>query len=343
MSETERYDGDPFERLRDDIEALAFVEELLLPGTESKLRAALPLPEDLEHTPIILDTDIGGDPDDAITVVAAARTCPQLALVLTTDETASGGRARFARWLLDELGRAEVAVAAGARLTAASYYCVEGLVPGSVGEQPGDVLGAVQAVCAATQDPVRWVGLGPLTNLAKVLERDPDLAQQLRLTQMGGTLQHPDAQHAEHNVALDVAAAQAVLRAVAHQRLTIPEFVSTDVTVHGDTAVTSASSLYQRLTASGSPLWAQILAQHLDRWFERFHPQTHQHDPLTLTAALDLPFVESHKIRVMIDDTGRIRRDDGVPVWWSFQARYELFMPWLSRVIDPATEVAVSP
>lgn len=59
------------------------------------------------RTPLILDTDIGGDPDDAIAVALAARRFPERALVITTDEH-RGGRARFARQFLDLLGRPEV-------------------------------------------------------------------------------------------------------------------------------------------------------------------------------------------------------------------------------------------
>jgi hypothetical protein len=58
--------------------------------------------------PVILDADIGGEPDDAMALVIAARELPELTLVLTSDEM-SGQRARFlsqdidypafARWL----------------------------------------------------------------------------------------------------------------------------------------------------------------------------------------------------------------------------------------------------
>src|SRR5882757_619801 len=134
-----------------------------------------PRPEDLAGSPVIIDTDIGGDGDDALAVVAAARRVPGLSLVVTADEV-GGERARFARHLLDLVGRREVATVAGRSLGGSQYFCVEDLVPASVPAQPADLVAAVRRVCAAAEGPVRWVGLGPLTNLAAVLAEAPELA-----------------------------------------------------------------------------------------------------------------------------------------------------------------------
>lgn len=109
-----------------------------------------PWPEDLRGSPLIIDTDIGGDADDAVAVAAAARCVPELALVTTTDETAgphgSGERARFARHLLGTLGRPDVPVTAGADLGNTRYYCVDGLIPAAVPPQGTDVASAVRAL-----------------------------------------------------------------------------------------------------------------------------------------------------------------------------------------------------
>ncbi len=67
-----------------------------------------PFPPSQAGAPLIVDTDAGCDPDDAIAIVLAARE-PTLALVTTVDEL-GGRRARFVRMLLDLLGRTDVPV-----------------------------------------------------------------------------------------------------------------------------------------------------------------------------------------------------------------------------------------
>ncbi|GLZ16128.1 hypothetical protein Acsp04_63630 [Actinomadura sp. NBRC 104425] len=305
---------------------------------------------DLGAAPVIIDTDIGGDPDDALAVAAAARTLPRLALVITSDETGSsfgpGQRARFARVLLDALQRAEVSVVEGCSVGDTRYYCVDGLVPDGVGRQPTGVVDAVRAVCERASGPVCWVGMGPLSNLAHIVEHAPDLLPRLSVTQMGGALayRHPD--RAEHNIRLDMPAARTVLDAVADRRLAVPEFVISDVTWNQQIAVDSQSRIYRALTASGAPSWATLVARHLDRWFERFHPESLQHDALTLSVALDLPYVTSGPVRVVMDEIGRMRRgreQEGVLLRLSVSARYRPFMRWLTRTLDPATQLDATP
>ncbi|MGW1145839.1 nucleoside hydrolase [Streptomyces sp. NPDC002454] len=155
-----------------------------------------PWREDVRGTPVIIDTDIGGDADDALAVVAAARRVPELVAVITGDEV-RGERARFARHLLDLIGRREVVTLSGASLGGSRSSCVDGLVPDDVPAQPADVVAAVRQVCEAADGPVRWVGTGPLTNLARVLAEAPDPARRLRLTQMGGALRYRDPGRAE--------------------------------------------------------------------------------------------------------------------------------------------------
>ncbi|WP_239029110.1 nucleoside hydrolase [Pseudonocardia acidicola] len=317
--------------------------------TSAELRAAGGPPEDLREAPIIIDTDIGGDADDALAVAAAARHQPRLALVLTCDETrppvGHGQRARFARFLLDALGRTDVAVAAGPAVWDTRYYCVDGLTPDPVPLAPDDVVAAVRAACAGTEGPVRWVGMGPLTNLAHLIEVAPELVGRLRVTQMGGALnyRHPD--RAEHNIRLDVAAAHRVLAAVAAGELRAPEFIASDVTFTPALQVTAEHPIYRALAAPAAPPWASILVAHLDRWYAGWHPATIQHDALTLSAALGLPFVDSAPVAVALDAIGRMSEDpaDGVPLRLSRAADHPAFMTWLGRALDPATAAGAGP
>jgi len=295
-------------------------------------------PDALEGAPVILDTDIGGDADDALAVAASARLLPDLAAVVTGDEVA-GQRARFARHLLDLLDRTDVVTVAGADLGNVCYFVVDGLVPDDVPAQRAAVVDAVREVCARTDGPVRWVGMGPLTNLARVVREAPGLAARLQVAQMGGALRYRYPDRAEHNVHLDVSAAAEVFAAAADGRLAMPSFVASEVTWDPRMAVTRDSPIYRGLAADAAPAWARLLVQSLDRWFERFHPATLQHDALTLTAALDQPFVIFDVLPIRLDDLGRTTVDEtnGVPTRWSLHATYEPFMKWLATALDPTS------
>ena len=281
------------------------------------------------QAPLIIDTDLGGDADDAIALAAAAHSLPELALVITTDEI-RGERARFARHLLDELGRPEVPVVAGAELGNTRYFCVEGLTPTSIEQQPTDVHRAVNDLLAATTGPLRWVGMGPMTNLHRLLRGDAALAQRLQVTQMGGAINYRNPTQAEHNFRLDPDAARHAVAA-----LTDLTLVTSDVTFTDQLAIDTTSAIYRSLTQPHAPDWATLIREHLDRWFARFHPATMQHDALTLSAAMRLPFVTLTHATVTLDPRARMRADpDGVPVWMSTRALYPQFMDWLARQLD---------
>ena len=168
--------------------------------------------------PVILDADIGGEPDDAMALVIAARELPELTLVVTSDEM-SGQRARYARLLLDAAGRPDVPVVAGRQLSATPCFFAAGLIPGSVAVQPDDVASAVRAAFGRAGGVARWIGLGPLSNLAALLSRDPGLARRLFITQLTGTVNRADPALAPRNFRLDPGAARQVLSAARYLRL----------------------------------------------------------------------------------------------------------------------------
>jgi hypothetical protein len=292
-------------------------------------------PEDLRHSPVIIDTDIGGDPAGALALVAAARTIPQLAMVITPTEVppsaTPGRRARLARMLLDGLHRADVTVVEGTDL-ATTPFCMEDL-PIPTGTVGTDVVSAVQSVCAATAGPVRWVGMSSLTHLAEVLDRAPQSAVQLRVTQLSEPLQRA-------GTAVDQDSAVAVLQAVAERRLLALELITAEITGDSAIAVGRGSAIHQSLAGARGSGWAALLAAHLDRWYDRSAAQSRQQGALALATALDLPFVVSADTQAITSDS-RIHTvqpghaADGVRVRASVSALYAPFMDWLARALDP--------
>jgi inosine-uridine nucleoside N-ribohydrolase len=144
--------------------------------------------------PVLLDTDLGSDVDDAI-ALALLLACPELHLVAVTTVAADvHGRARASARLLGLGGRSEVDVCAGARdaLVRRERFVwreieTEGYPPGP-DARLSDEPAAERIVRAARETPgLELVAIGPLTNLAHALALDPKLPSRVaRLVVMGG-------------------------------------------------------------------------------------------------------------------------------------------------------------
>lgn len=147
--------------------------------------------------PIVLDTDIGTDPDDALALLLTLASPEVELLGVTTVDGDVGLRARIAARLLRLAGREEVPVVPGlARPLGAGRgptmlgHEGRGLLDG--GEDGAD--GQIETVSApewlveeSRRRPFHLVAIGPLTNVAAALRLDPTLAERLLgLTTMGG-------------------------------------------------------------------------------------------------------------------------------------------------------------
>jgi|GEM_PF-2381953 len=195
-----------------DVAALERIDGLRDVAAAMRAGGPPPLEQAEPVVPLILDTDIGGDPDDAIAVALAARRFPELALVITSDEC-GGERALFARHFLDRMGRQDVPVVAGADLGNTRYFVVDGLTPASVGAQPDNVATAVAQVTDSGRRRACWVGMEPVSNWAQLCQAHSELAEAIDVVQMGGAINYRDPERAEHNFRLDADAARALLAA----------------------------------------------------------------------------------------------------------------------------------
>jgi len=144
--------------------------------------------------PVLLDTDLGSDVDDAI-ALALLLACPELRLVAVTTVAADvRGRAWAAARLLGLGGRSEVDVCAGARdaLVRRERFVWREIETEGYPSGPSAVLSgepaAERIVRAARETPdLELVAIGPLTNLAHALALDPKLPRRVaRLHVMGG-------------------------------------------------------------------------------------------------------------------------------------------------------------
>jgi inosine-uridine nucleoside N-ribohydrolase len=182
---------------------------------------------------IVLDTDIGSDCDDTV-ALALALASPEVELAAVT--VVSGDvrrRAHVAAHLLALGGRTDVPVHAGSERPLGAgvfvWFGHEGIEldgqrgAGVVSDEP-----AVEALLRLFDDrgDLELVTIGPLTNVAAALRRDPGLARRIRrLTAMGGFLSgvapdgRPLPQAIDYNLCGDPEAAATVFAAGIPTRL----------------------------------------------------------------------------------------------------------------------------
>jgi purine nucleosidase len=143
--------------------------------------------------PIVIDTDVGADPDDALALILALASPEVDVRGVTIVSGDVSWRARIATRLLGMAGRSDVPVFLGRGEPQQ--------MSGSEGEGILDLPYRGPEATVATTPAVDWllaesrrahfhlVAIGPLTNVAAAIEADPEFAGRLLgLTVMGGLL-----------------------------------------------------------------------------------------------------------------------------------------------------------
>ncbi|WP_433635543.1 nucleoside hydrolase [Nocardia sp. CA-120079] len=287
----------------------------------------------LEPT-VLVDTDWGDDIDDAVSVALAARAVDRLAIV-TADETGDH-RARGVAEQLRRMDRPDVPVIRGIDIGGrARRRSSMGLATLPRSADP-EVIEALTELCETSSELI-WIGQGPMTNLARFVTERPDHCEKIRLTQMGGWLtRYRDPSRASHNLRIAPRAAGLALRTCSRPRLVLSEHTESPAI-----RITAESEFYRRLTEPYAPDWAKLLADGFDEWFAYRATQTQTaadqaggvgswlHDPLALSAALGLGFVNFEVERIRVAADARIYRDPaGREMEVSTGADYEAFSDW---------------
>lgn len=276
---------------------------------------------------IVLDTDIGSDVDDAM-CLALALAAPELEICgITTVGNESLRRAHVAAKLLALAERADIPVFAGCRVPVLGgrgfnwfgHEAGETLEPG---EEPeiSDEHG-VDALLRLSHehDALEVVSVGPLTNVAVALMKDPDLAGRIeRLTVMGGHIRraeyggHLFPPGIDYNLCSDAQASYVALRSGIPTRLVTADVtLQTALTAEDLGRIEAAGTEFHRALAAEIRAWTPIQK----RIFGGAGCNTDDdnvaflHDPLTLGCAYDEGFCsfEQLEIEPQIEPSGVFR------------------------------------
>jgi purine nucleosidase len=291
---------------------------------------------DRPSTPLILDVDTGIDDALAILYACAWPEVELVAVNCTSGNVEARQVARNTLGVLELAGRSDVAVALGREVplsrplqTAPETHGPQGIGYAAMAD-PGRALSDRHAadilIAAATARPgeLTLVTLGPLTNLAVALLREPTLPRLLRrLVMMAGSYRSAGntAPTTEWNVAVDPEAMQVVLAGWgAYPEQPRPLALGLDVTEQAKLTPTHLQRLH---ATAGSPIDDPLLIFVDDalRFYMEFHSRydgfygAFIHDALAVATALDPSFVRAEPVAVEVELEGRLTTGETVADW----------------------------
>ena len=252
--------------------------------------------------PIILDTDIGDDIDDAL-ALAVILNSPELELLgVTTVFRNAPRRAILAQQILKLYRRTDVPVAAGisnpllvpndGQLGEQFKVLEEDNIADTLEEPIGHavdfLVSQMQNDKWTPENPLLIAPIGPLTNIAVALARESELIARARLVLMGGYWNEKLA-YDEWNIKCDPEAAAMVF----HSGIQI-DMVGLDVTLQ----CKLSSQQIERIAAK-QPLLGRLM----QKWTQNGAPIT-LHDPLAILTLLDESVVKWEEKRIAVQLCG---------------------------------------
>ena len=267
--------------------------------------------------PVLLDTDIGSDVDDALALGLILGAPEDLELVAVTTVGRGGPvRARVAAGLLGLAGRGDVEICIGATrpvLRADNRFtwfdheerCVVDAAAAKVRDEPAPE----RIVRAAREtDGLEVLMIGPLTNLARALALDPDLPRRVAgIIVMGGHIRevrigdHVCGPGIDYNLCADPEATVAVLGAGFRTTL-----VTADVTLStwlrdADVERLAGAGPLARALADQIRIWTPVQRKIFTGLGGTLEPDNAAflHDPLTVLSLIDDRPLRFERLRVV--------------------------------------------
>lgn len=248
--------------------------------------------------PVILDTDIGDNVDDALALAFACQS-PELKLLgVTTVYRDPWRRAAIAGAVLEACGVKDVPVAAGIGKPLMKAW--DRQPPGhydvdfSGHLERLDRRHAVQFVIESAwsvAEPLTICSIGPLTNLAVALATEPTLAERIRVVLMGGMI---SGERPETNISADPEAARFVFASGADITM-----VGLDVTLQCQLTAEEV----ERIKTCEVP-HARLLGGMIDAWMTDRGRLPVLHDPLAVAMCFDPSLCIRQPMVIEVEPTG---------------------------------------
>ena len=268
---------------------------------------------------VIVDTDIGDDIDDAfaLALVLASPEFDVLGISTAWGDTAL--RVRLVQRLLAELGRDDIPVAQGLATVSSTPFTQARWAQRGPASAPRAVPASVDFLLDSIRrhpGEITLLALGPLTNLAAAIQRDPATFRQLkRVVLMGGSVRRgysKSAFHAprppdkEYNIVSDIAAAHALF----DSGVTIVMMPLDSTQIRFEEAARNA------LFARGTPL-TDALALLYHQWLDAYQPWSSAtptlFDVVPVAYAIAASLCPTTPLRITVEADGATKETAGAP------------------------------
>lgn len=272
----------------------------------------------VKRIPVILDTDIGDDIDDTW-ALGLLLGCPELDVKLVVgDYGRPQYRARLIAKLLQAWGRTDIPVGVGIEVAGVGGVESQGKWVGDydLKSYPGTVhTDGVQALIDTilkSPEPVTLIAIGPLSNVAAALEREPKIAQRARFVGMHGSVRigYGGSKNvaAEWNVKCDPRAAQRVLSAPWDVVIT-PLDTCGVLDLFGDqyAQVRDSASPVAKAIVDNYRVWAAVRADLAPKQIEE--RSSTLFDCVAIYLALSHDFCQMEDLGIRVTDDGFTRLD----------------------------------
>ncbi|MDN5698362.1 MAG: nucleoside hydrolase [Rubrobacter sp.] len=261
------------------------------------------------RAPVVIDTDPGRDDAVALMLACGAPGLDVRAVTTVAGNVSLRKTTRNALRLLTLIGREDIPVAAGAEkplyrelLTAEHVHGESGIAGPELPEpsfEPDrrDAVSLIADVLESSDQPVTLVPIGPLTNIATLFDRRPELREKVgRIVMMGGSVGAGNTTAAaEFNVYVDPEAAREVFD------IGLPvSMVGLDVTRQAR----ADEDVLERLRSAGAigKAAASLLVE--PDWMPRRDAHPPVHDAVAVAAALEPELLRTLPMRVEVECAG---------------------------------------
>jgi len=268
----------------------------------------------VQKNKIIIDTDPGHD--DAMALMLACKSAELDVLAVTTvaGNSTIQNTTRNARYILDCIGRSDIAVYSGAsrplkrELVQAVVHGASGLAgidPQNEARLTHDAADQIVRLVRENPNEVTIVTLGPLTNIAQAMAGDPATMRQVRqIISMGGAISVAGNKNrvAEFNIFVDPEAADVVLQFAGVPKTLVPLDACNQVQMHlNDFKRIQDKALRTLLLKMLRPYIANL---HVDTGVKA----ALMYDPLTVFFLLQPELCQTALYNVQVETNGELTR-----------------------------------